>query len=214
MKLTLNRYHVFAFLASIGLMIVTLLAVLASNWFSNEYQPKVVVRKVTQAYTPPPPPPKPVTRQAQQTQLTIDLSAAGEGPSLNITDVKIKQPLTPLLTPPEFDHAPTDLNLDLAVDWQAFGLGELDNVPVLLTKIRAVFPRKLARKGVNKAKVALDVFIDEQGRISLIGIKELPYEELLVPIENIIRTSRFSVPTKAGQPVRARFVWPVEFKKS
>jgi len=118
-----------------------------------------------------------------------------------------------MISPPEFTPQTQNLNVDLAVDWQAFGLGELDSMPVLLTKIKAIFPRSLARKGITEAKVALDVFIDEQGVVSLIGIKSLPYEELRDSINTIIRTSRFSVPTKNNQPVRARFIWPVEFKK-
>jgi hypothetical protein len=209
----LNRYHIFAFISSIGLMLLVFLGVLASNWFTAEYEPKVMVREVTQAYMPPPPPPKPITKQVTQTQLTIDLNASGTGPSLNITDVKINEPLNPMISPPEFTPQTNDLNLDLAVDWQAFGLGELDSVPVLLTKIKATFPRSLTRKGITKAKVALDVFIDEQGNVSLIAITEMPYEELLDSINKIVSTSRFSVPTKNNQPVRARFIWPVEFKK-
>ncbi|MEI6894549.1 MAG: hypothetical protein V5789_07930 [Colwellia sp.] len=209
----LNRYHIFAFISSIALMLMALLGVLATNWFAAEYEPKVMVRKVTQAYTPPPPPPKPVTRKTPQTQLSIDLNASGTGPSLTITDLKIKQPLMPMLSPPEFSHQTHDLNLDLAIDWQAFGLGELDSVPVLLTKLKTVFPRSLVRRGITKANVSLDVFIDEQGSITLIGIKVMPYKELLDAIKKIIRTSRFSVPTKNNQPVRARFIWPVEFKK-
>lgn len=210
----LNRQHIFAFVTSISLMAIALLAMFASNFLSQEYQPKVMIRKVTQAYTPPPPPPKPVTRPTTQNQLSIDLNAAGTGPSLDITNLKIKQPLNPELTPPDFNHTVSDLDLDLAVDWQAFGLGELDSIPVLLTQIKATFPRSLARKGVTQAKVELDVFIDEQGSITLINIKKLPYDELIDSINKIIRTSRFSVPTKNSQPVRARFVWPVEFKKS
>jgi protein TonB len=210
----LNRYHIFAFLSSVALMLFSLLGIFASNWFSEKYEPQVMVREVTQAYTPPPPPPKPVTRQNTQSQLTLDLNASGAGPALSITDLKIKQPLTLKLTPPDLTQQTNDLNLDLAIDWQAFGLGELDSVPVLLTQIKAIFPRSLARKGITKAKVSLDVFIDEQGRITLISITEMPYDELLDAINKIIRTSRFSVPTKNSQPVRARFIWPVEFKKS
>jgi hypothetical protein len=209
----INRYHIFAFISSVSLMLIALLGIFASNWFAAEYEPKVIVRKVTQAYTPPPPPPKPITRQVPQTQLTIDLNAAGTGPSLKTTKLKIQKPLMPMLSPPEFTHQTQDLNLDLEVDWQAFGLGELDSVPVLLTKIKTVFPRSLARKGINKANVSLDIFIDEQGTITLIDIKSMPYKELLDSIKKIIRTSRFSVPTKNNQPVRARFIWPVEFKK-
>jgi len=214
MKKKLNRYHIFAFISSIGLMLLALLGVVASHWFSAQYEPKVMVREVTQAYTPPPPPPQPVTKQTTQTELTLDLNASGTGPSLEITDLKINEPLNPMLSPPDFNHQTSELNIDLAVDWQAFGLGELDSVPVLLTQIKAIFPRSLARKGITKAKVSLDVFIDEQGSISLIGITEMPYEELLSAVNKIIRTSRFSVPTKNSQPVRARFIWPVEFKKS
>jgi len=56
-KTKLNRYHIFAFITSIGLMLLVLLGVLVSHWFSAEYEPKVMVREITQAYTPPPPPP-------------------------------------------------------------------------------------------------------------------------------------------------------------
>jgi len=203
MKKKLNRFHVFAFIASSSLMLLAILGIFASNWFANEYEPKVMVRKVTQAYTPPPPPPKPVS-----------LNTAGAGPALDVSQLTIKQDFDPMLAPPELNHAPHDLNLDLAIDWQAFGLGELDSVPVLLTQIKAVFPRSLARKGIKKARVALDVFIDEQGSITLVAIKEMPYKELLDSINKIIRNSRFSVPTKNGQAVRARFIWPVEFKKT
>ncbi|MBU2895043.1 energy transducer TonB [Colwellia sp. D2M02] len=209
-----NRFHFVAFIASSVLMIMALLGILASNWFANEYEPKVMVRKVNQAFTPPPPPPPPVNRQTSEAQPTIDLSAAGEGPSLAIADIKIKQNFDPMLSPPEMNHSANDFELDLAVDWQAFGLGELDSIPVLLTQIKTAFPRSLARKGIKKAKVALDVFIDEQGSITLVGIKEMPYEELSDAINKIIRDSRFSVPTKNGQAVRARFIWPVEFKKT
>jgi hypothetical protein len=209
-----NRFHIIAFIASCVLMVLALLGILASNWFANEYEPKVMVRKVNQAFTPPPPPPKPVTRQTNTAQPTIDLNTAGEGPALAISNIVIKQDFNPMLSPPDFTHASNDFELDLSVDWQAFGLGELDSVPVLLTQIKSVFPRSLARKGIKKAKVALDVFIDEQGNITLVGITEMPYEELSDSIHKIIRNSRFSVPTKNGQPVRARFIWPVEFKKT
>lgn len=209
----LNRYHILAFISSVSLMLIVLLGVFASNWFATEYEPKVMIRKITQAYTPPPPPPKPATKQIQQTQLTIDLNTAGTGPALTTTELTIKKTLTPILSPPDFNHKMQDINVDLEVDWQAFGLGELDSVPVLLTKIKTVFPRSLVRKGINRANVSLDVFIDEQGTITLINIKSMPYKELLDSIKKIIRTSRFSVPTKNNQPVRARFIWPVEFKK-
>lgn len=214
MKKKLNRYHIFAFISSMILMSLALLGILASNWFSANYEPKVMIRKVTQAYTPPPPPPQPITKQTIQTQFTIMLNKSGTGPSLNITDLKINEPLNPMILPPEFTIKTNELNSGLSIDWQAFGLEQLDSVPILLTKIKAIFPRSLARKGITKAKVALDIFIDEQGSVSLIGIKEMPYKELLDTINKIIRTSRFSVPTKNNQPVRVRFIWPVEFKKS
>jgi hypothetical protein len=206
-----NRFHIFAFLASCSLMVIALLGILASNWLANEYEPKVLVRKVNQAFTPPPPPPKPVTRPTTEAQPTIDLNTTGEGPSLVISNISIKQDFTPMLSPPDMTHSASDFDLDLSVDWQAFGLGELDSIPVLLSKLEAVFPRSLTRKGIKKANASLDVFIDEHGSVTLISIKEMSHKELADPIKNMIRNSRFSVPTKNGQPVRARFIWPVEF---
>ena len=209
----LNRFHILAFMASCSLMALSILGIFAGDWFASEYEPKVMVRNITQAFTPPPPPPKPISQPTKQNQPTIELNAAGKGPAIDLTKLTIKQPPNPMISPPDFYHAPSDLNLDLAIDWQAFGLGELDTMPVLLTKVKTTFPRSLARKGIKQVIVALDVFIDEQGNITLINIKEMPYKALLNSIHKLIRKSRFSVPTKNGQPVRARFVWPVEFKK-
>ena len=54
--------------------------------------------------------------------------------------------------------------------------------------------------------------IDEQGKLTLLNILENPYPELRPEIERIVRSSRFSVPTKGTAAVSARFIWPVEFK--
>jgi len=214
MKKKFNRFHLFAFIASCSLMLLVLLSILASHWFANEYDPKVMVRKVTQTYTPPPTPPKPTIQPISQNQPPIELNKAGDGPSLDISKLIIKQDFDFVLSPPDLDFEPHDLNLDSAIDWQAFGLGELDSLPVLLTQTTAGFPRSLSDKGITKAKFVLDVFIDEKGNVTLISIKEMPYKELFDFIQELIRSSHFSAPTIDGQAVRARFDWPVEIKEN
>ncbi|MBB1372512.1 energy transducer TonB, partial [Pseudoalteromonas sp. SR45-4] len=98
------------------------------------------------------------------------------------------------------------------VNWDAFNLNQLDDLPTLLTPVKAVLPKSLTRQGVEIFTVKLDVFIDENGIVSLIEVVQNPYPTLKPAIDKIIKQSRFSAPKKEGEAVRARFIWPIEFK--
>ncbi len=206
-----NRYHLYAMLASLTLLLFVLGAVFLGDLLSQKFEPEVEIREINQVYTPPPPPPPSITKPLNEIQPTLNLDSSGDGPSINI-QLKTKK-IIDILPPPMINHDVAQLDVSLEIDWKAFGLRDLDSVPVNIVKGRPPFPKSLIRKGINKAKVKLDVFIDEAGTVSLIKIKEMPYPVLENMIKKLIRTSRFSIPTKNGKPVKARFIWPVEFAK-
>ncbi|MDP5212228.1 energy transducer TonB [Pseudoalteromonas tunicata] len=208
----LKRHHIYALILSCLLLCSAVSLLFLNQWLSNAVQAKVEVRQVHTISLPPPPPP-PVQQQTQTPVQTVTLAVAGQGAALNLTlvpqvKVDIVTPEPVLLTQP-----PTDWQAELDIDWQAFGLDQLDGLPQLLTPIKAQFPNSLVRQGILHVVVKLDVFIDEQGQVSLIAITDNPHPELVSSIHKLVKTSRFSVPKKNGQAVKARFIWPVEFKK-
>ena len=175
-----------------------------------------MVREIVLASPPPPPPAPPVQQQMQESVPQLQLAVEGDGVAIAVSDVEMPETVEESLQlrAPEMRNTNIDWNLDLAVDWSAYGLDELDGMPSLLSSLRVEFPRSLTSRGIRSALVRLDVFIDESGRVSLISILENPYPELQSAIQRVVRNARFSVPQKGGQPVRARFIWPVEFTNS
>lgn len=174
---------------------------------------ELTIREISLS-APPPPPPPPPQQQQELAEPELQLNVDGNGPPVSISEVKMEDPLEALqLASPDIKTLNTDWDLDLQVDWSAYGLDELDGTPVLLTTLKADWPRTLTNQGITQVVVRLDVFIDETGRINLVSILENPQPELDNSIERVIRTARFSIPKKAGQAVRARFIWPVEFTK-
>lgn len=120
---------------------------------------------------------------------------------------KLPKPPSDSLTKPNWD-------VDWSQDWQAFGLGELDKTPRLLTPIRVDFPDSLKHRGINKSKVKLHVMIDEQGKVHLKNIVNIDNPELKPGIQQAVRQARFTIPQKSGQAVKAEFIWPLEVESS
>lgn len=200
-------------LASALLSVAMVALALASLWLGQQLKTvatdTLVVREVSTLTPPPPPPPPPVQRPVAET--TVTLQVQGEGPVLPMLSVK-QQPLE--LKPPALPEiAVTSIQWQtLDINWSAFELNDLDALPTLLTPLRTVFPKSLTRRGINSARVKLDVMIDELGHVTLINVVENPYPELNSEVQKIVRSSRFTAPQKEGAPVRARFVWPIDIK--
>ncbi len=209
-----NRFQVYALVCTLVLMSLLIYQLFFVSEKLLLSDSELVVRKVEVAL----PPPDLSTSEINQSLVygpDIQLNNQEKTPILALVNIKQKATLKTSHFQPENlrpDIKPADFNL--SIDWQASGLSELDSTPVLLTRAKVVFPRNLAIRGITNAKVLLDVFIDENGRISLIAIKQTPYPELVRSVEKLVRLSRFSVPEKNGVPVKARFIWPVEFNKS
>jgi len=173
-------------------------------------QDKVVVREIAMVALPPPPPPS--ISQQQTSEPMQSLAVEGAGASIQAVKIKINSNLSIVKpdTPSVKESAPQWQSM--SVNWDAFSLNQLDGLPTLLTPVKAVLPKSLTRRGVDVFTVKLDVFIDESGKVSLIEVVQNPYPELKPAIDKIIKQSRFSAPKKEGETVRARFIWPIEFK--
>lgn len=212
----INIRAVFAtFLALIMVLVLASAALFLLQESANP-EKQVKVRKVALAMPPPPPPP-PAQKTVEQpaTEASINLNIDGQGVAVPFEQVSLAQDLqTTKLPEVQLDSAQANLLDNLNVDWQAFGLAELDGSPRLLNQLRMTFPQSLTRRGIVTADVELDVMIDEQGKVLLRRIIANPHPELRNVIENLVRQARFSIPKKDGQPVRAIFSWPLELADS
>ncbi len=200
--------HQFVTLALSGIMLLAALSLLwIGQWMPAALPEKVEVREIALSVPPPPPPPPPVVEQnVMETPVTVQVQ--GSGVSVEMTPVKPNiQAMKPDLPKVETTQSRWQ---SLEVDWNALGLDDLDGLPNLLTALKVKFPQSLIRRGVDKVLVELDVVIDERGRLDLISVVRNPYPELHSEIVKLVRRSRFTSPTKDGNPVRARFIWPIE----
>lgn len=176
---------------------------------------KTVIRQISIASSPPPPPPPPVQQAQPNATPTINLSANGSGPVMQFTQVSLASPMNFAdISPPEISNMTSHLLENLNVDWQAFGLDELDDMPRLLTNLKIKYPKSLVRKGVNSIAIELDVLIDESGKVILRNIVHNPYPEFEPIIHKLMKKARFTAPKKNGVSVRAAFNWPLEFSHS
>lgn len=197
-----------------GLLSLSVLSCgLLTLWLGHQSQEaptdQLVIREVALATPPPPPPPPPVVQQTS-VETPVTLQVSGEGPSLQM--MKVEQKIE--VAKPDLPGIETRMTQwqPLEVDWNAFELKELDGLPKLLTPLRITFPASLRRRGINRVNIKLDVVIDEQGQVTLVDIVHNPHPELVSEIQRMVRNSRFTAPTKDKEPVRARFIWPMEIE--
>ncbi|MEG3765570.1 energy transducer TonB [Alteromonas sp. 14N.309.X.WAT.G.H12] len=200
-----------AFLLSGAVMGVSLGILALGYMLSADNSPALMVRKLDIAVSQPPPPPPPQSQQVTE-QADVNMQVEGAGAAVSMADMRIDptididKPDMPnvVMNQPQWE-APE-------IDWDAYGLGELDDKPTLLTPLKIHFPKKLKRRGIDRVVVKLDVLIDEKGDVTLINILDNPHHELNKEIHRFVRSSKFTAPHKAHEAVRARFIWPVEIE--
>ena len=204
------HHPLFAFVLSLLVLSAALLLLWLGQFAQHVIQDKVIVREVAMVALPPPPPPS--MTQQQPSDPMQSLTVQGAGAAIQAVDIKVKSELKAIKPDTPSIHLNAPQLQSLNVNWDAFSLNQLDGLPTLLTPIKALLPKSLTRQGIDIFTVKLDVFIDENGKISLINVVQNPYPELKPAIDKIIKKSRFSPPKKEGKAVRARFIWPIEFK--
>ncbi|WP_116367811.1 energy transducer TonB [Parahaliea mediterranea] len=197
-----------------GLLLATLGSLLYQGLaMPTAQRPELTLRQVALA-APPPPPPAPPKQHRSDVQPALTIEAAANPAAVAIARAPQATLTDALPLPnPDFTPAPINWEQDLAVNWDAFAPEALDAPPQVLTLQRTAWPSDLSRRNIDRAVVRLDVMIDERGTPMLISILENPHPALSSAIGQIVRGSRFTPPTRNGQAVRARFVWPLELRQ-
>jgi len=94
-----------------------------------------------------------------------------------------------------------------------YNVSELDGSPRLLRHGSATFPADLARKGVSQGTVVLEIELSTGGAVSVRRVVSSTHPELIATAKRVASASRFTPPTRRGQPVRAVMRWPITIKK-
>ncbi len=208
----LSKRQIAPTLLSLLILSLALALLFIGDWLQDQQEQDVSIREVTMFSPPPPPPPPPTTTHQTAPANTLDVQVTGSGATVPVLNVK---PVKLTMAKPEaviMEDTIQNQWPSLDINWDAFELDDLDSSPSLLTPIRVTFPRSLEQRGIRAVTIELEVMIDEKGNVSLIKVVKNPYQELNPVIRTIVRDSRFSAPTKDQQPVRARFIWPIELK--
>ena len=209
-KIDKLRHPLFASALSILVLASVLVLLWVGQLAERVIDDKIVVREIALVALPPPPPPS--VTQAESAEPMQSLVVQGAGAAIQAIKIKVESKLTMVKPTTPIIKANAPKWQPMTINWDAFSLNQLDDLPRLLTPVKARLPKSLTRQGVSQFIVKLDVFIDENGKVSLIDVIENPYNELKPEIDKIVKQSRFSSPKKDGEPVRARFIWPIEFK--
>ncbi len=136
--------HSLALLIALLILVAAISLISIARWLSDYSESTVTVRTIDTVSLPPPPPPPPAQQVDVQTP-TVAINTQGSGPQLRLN-----------LVPPKVDikQQPLELNLEmnsinwqesLDVDWQAFGLDQLDDLPRMLNKVKLNIPQQIRR---------------------------------------------------------------------
>lgn len=90
-----------------------------------------------------------------------------------------------------------------------YQVNELDGVPRLIRRGSTTFPTSLSRKGVTRGTVVLEVEISASGAVVVRNVVSSTHPELIPAARRVATGSRYTPPTRQGQPVRAIWRLPI-----
>jgi hypothetical protein len=94
-----------------------------------------------------------------------------------------------------------------------FPIGQLDGKPQLLRHPPAVFPAELIRQGATSGTVVLDVELEEDGSVHVLGTVSSTHPALVAEAKRVAAGSRFTPPKHDGRIVKAHMKWPIVIRK-
>ncbi len=94
-----------------------------------------------------------------------------------------------------------------------YSTSELDGTPRLLRHGSATFPSSLARQGVSRGTVVLEVELSASGSVSVRRVVSSTHPELVAPARAVAASARFTPPKRNGEAVNAIMRWPIIIEK-
>lgn len=165
-------------------------------------------------YMPPPPPvpPAPPPPRKDEPDPEPEPEALPPMPSLEQLELELQPGAGNLL------EIGSGLDLDFEVEsgrtlLELFDFGDLDEIPRITQGGRVVYPPRLQRAGVE-GFVRVLVIIEKDGSVGVSEVLDFSDPGFVPPAVRGAEASRFTPPQRLGEPVRARYVWTIEFSLS
>ena len=161
-------------------------------------------------------------KQVEQTYENVAFNSHSWGRSQRILTVSVPSVSASDFTLPATDFILQNHSGDFAIalfdsalgqsfDIEVFDLNMLDSIPKRLDKTKIHYPRQMFKHNVE-GEVKLLVVIDESGALSvekvLSSTNDFFKDCALAAAEKFV----YETPTRAGKPVKARFVLPIPFR--
>lgn len=208
-----------------------LLAVLGfSRLFNTTLQaPDMTVREVEFAtLTPPPPPPleePPPALLPPPPPALAQISALPDATRVPVPKAELPMALEtpvedffadlappPLPAPPQV-KPPVRRPVRPPAPPSHYDANQLDGVPQLLAHGSTIFPSSLARRGVRRGTVVLEVEIATSGSVRVRRVVSATHQELVAAARRVAAGARFTTPKHKGKAVKALMRWPITIEK-
>ena len=189
--------------------------------------PDLTIREIeTITFEPPPPPPPPTLTNLSTipdpSRIPVPKAEAPMDITMPVESFQEDLAPPPLPTPPEIvqpirkKHSQPffkkEQNYTPAVKSE-YSANELDATPRLLRHGSASFPASLARKGVSRGTVVLEVELSATGSVGIRSVVSSTHPELVAPARRVASGARFTPPKRNGQSVKAVMRWPIIIEK-
>lgn len=172
------------------------------------------IRSVDTAKLPPPEPPPPEPPPPPEEEEQEETPELEEPPPM-LDLSQLESALNPGLggaATAAFDLDAFSQGIDAGSEMQIFDVMELDRTPRLVNRVLPQYPTELRKRGVE-GSVSLQIIIDTEGNVTVDRV--LDWEgsrDFIQPTRLALSRCRYEVPTKDGQPVRARYRVTIPFQ--
>jgi periplasmic protein TonB len=208
-----NRYLLRIVLATV-LMTLAILAILPFTQALSGDPRDRTIRSVDIANLPPPEPPPPEPPpppEEEEEEKTPDLQEPPQMLDLSQLESALNPGLGGAATA-SFDLGAFSASIDTREELQIFDVIELDRVPRRVRTVMPEYPPELLSRGVT-GSVSLVIIIDQQGEVTVESVADWSGDRgFIQPTRLALTRCRYEVPTKDGQPVRARYRVTIPFQ--
>lgn len=190
--------------------------------------PDLTVREIEFATVTPPPPPPPeepppellpppppaltqISTLPDPTRVAVPKAELPMAIDTPVEDFFADLSPPPLPSPPR--PAPQPKPLRPPPPPTHYQASELDGVPQLLSHGSTVFPSALARRGIRRGTVVLEVEIATSGSVQVRRVVSSTHPELVAAARRVAAGARFTPPKHQGRAVKALMRWPITIEK-
>lgn len=172
------------------------------------------VRTIDVSLPPPPPPPPepPPPEQKQETPPQPKLQNPPKPLSLSQLEMSLNPGVGDAFGG-TFGMGAFEVDANALGDLSTFSISELDEVPRLLRQPAWTWPRHAIGKIDSDVKARALIFINPDGRVEVKNFINMSHPVIERDVLEWLQQVRFSQPKRDGKPVRARYIFPLEFAK-